>query len=134
MKVLWNLEDNLTQKSSDSYEGGDRIRMIFRKMTTKKTVCNLFLNEQKCCTCICKSDTLKKSILQQVLFLNTLMRIFEILINMLDFSNLFRLQHLHQIFCSNNTLNSHAKFGFVLVMHMQFLIMKSVIEFWGFMS
>lgn len=60
MKVLWNLEDNLTQKSSDSYEGGDRIRMIFRKMTTKKTVCNLFLNEQKCCTCICKSDTLKK--------------------------------------------------------------------------
>lgn len=70
----------MDQKLSDSFEGEDKISaMIFCKMSTKKMVCNLYLNEQKC---ICKSDTLmkKKSILQQVLFLSSLMRILELII------------------------------------------------------
>lgn len=70
----------MDQKLSDSFEGEDKINaMIFCKMSTKKMVCNLYLNEQKW---ICKSDTLmeKKSILQQVLFLSSLMRILELII------------------------------------------------------
>lgn len=70
----------MDQKLSDSFEGEDKISaMIFCKMSTKKMVCNLYLNEQKW---ICKSDTLmnKKSILQQVLFLSSLMRILELII------------------------------------------------------
>lgn len=70
----------MDQKLSDSFEGEDKINaMIFCKMSTKKMVCNLYLNEQKR---ICKSDTLmkKKSILQQVLFLSSLMRILELII------------------------------------------------------
>lgn len=70
----------MDQKLSDSFEGEDKINaMIFCKMSTKKMVCNLYLNEQKG---ICKSDTLmnKKSILQQVLFLSSLMRILELII------------------------------------------------------
>lgn len=75
--VIWGYMD---QKLSDSFEGEDKINaMIFCKMSTKKMVCNLYLNEQKW---ICKSDTLmkKKSILQQVLFLSSLMRILELII------------------------------------------------------
>lgn len=70
----------MDQKLSDSFEGEDKINaMIFCKMSTKKMVCNLYLNEQKW---ICKSDTLmnKKTILQQVLFLSSLMRILELII------------------------------------------------------
>lgn len=70
----------MDQKLSDSFEGEYKINaMIFCKMSTKKMVCNLYLNEQKW---ICKSDTLmeKKSILQQVLFLSSLMRILELII------------------------------------------------------
>lgn len=70
----------MDQKLSDSFEGEDKINaMIFCKMSTKKMVCNLYLNEQKW---ICKSDTLmnKKSILQQVLFFSSLMRILELII------------------------------------------------------
>lgn len=70
----------MDQTLSDSFEGEDKISaMIFCKMSTKKMVCNLYLNEQKW---ICKSDTLmkKKSILQQVLFLSSLMRILELII------------------------------------------------------
>lgn len=70
----------MDQKLSDSFEGEDKINaMIFCKMSTKKMVCNLYLNEQKW---ICKSDTLmnKKSILQQVLFLSSLMRMLELII------------------------------------------------------
>lgn len=39
----------MDQKLSDSFEGEDKINaMIFCKMTsTKKMVCNLYLNEQK---------------------------------------------------------------------------------------
>lgn len=45
----------MDQKLSDSFEGEDKISaMIFCKMSTKKMVCNLYLNEQKW---ICKSDT-----------------------------------------------------------------------------
>lgn len=48
----------MDQKLSDSFEGEDKISaMIFCKMSTKKMVCNLYLNEQKW---ICKSDTLMK--------------------------------------------------------------------------
>lgn len=75
--VIWGYMD---QKLSDSFEGEDKINaIIFCKMSTKKMVCNLYLNEQKW---ICKSDTLmkKKSILQQVLFLSSLMRILELII------------------------------------------------------
>lgn len=75
--LSWGYMD---QKLSDSFEGEDKINaMIFCKMSTKKMVCNLYLNEQKW---ICKSDTLmkKKSILQQVLFLSFLMRILELII------------------------------------------------------
>lgn len=70
----------MDQKLSDSFEGEDKINaMIFCKMSTKKMVCNLYLNEQKW---ICKSDTLmnKKSILQQVLFFSSLMRMLELII------------------------------------------------------
>lgn len=75
--LSWGYMD---QKLSDSFEGEDKINaMIFCKMSTKKMVCNLYLNEQKW---ICKSDTLmkKKSILQQVLFFSSLMRILELII------------------------------------------------------
>lgn len=75
--LSWGYMD---QKLSDSFEGEDKINaMIFCKMSTKKMVCNLYLNEQKW---ICKSDTLmkNKSILQQVLFLSSLMRILELII------------------------------------------------------
>lgn len=75
--LSWGYMD---QKLSDSFEGEDKINaMIFCKMSTKKMVCNLYLNEQKW---ICKSDTLmnKKSILQQVLFFSSLMRMLELII------------------------------------------------------